>query len=304
MHSGWYQSSRMFLRGYTTRINRLPTLRSSMLTKLAIVSSFTYCFLQKYIFDRRLFQIILFLPLLCIANTKRSSRSFLQFLVDRREKAWYYTTFILPSLFYFSFSFSLLPIFFLFFLFYFFLFQIPCRYRGGIRVSRWFIWKRSMDAAGSAPNSFVFAPTLWTCHAEPSLPPSPFPMMLLAVKTNFAPPMRTLICIRLSRIERILRSIIRFQLPRIDQNRSPTTISFRDSLLTRSAIAIEKWMYKSQKNFELWGYEIRRSLLYILYILEKYIRWIEVFQCENFQHCCYCIHQATPPRGVFNFQIN
>lgn len=49
----------MFLRGYTTRINRLPTLRSSMLTKLAIVSSFTYCFLQKYIFDRRLFQIIL-----------------------------------------------------------------------------------------------------------------------------------------------------------------------------------------------------------------------------------------------------
>lgn len=121
MHSGWYQSSRMFLRGYTTRVNRLPTLRSSTLTKLAIVSSFTYCFLQKYIFDRRLFQIILFLPLLCIANTKRSSRSFLQFLVDRREKAWYYTTFILPSLFYFSFSFSLPPIFsILSFLFFFF----------------------------------------------------------------------------------------------------------------------------------------------------------------------------------------
>lgn len=121
MHSGWYQSSRMFLRGYTTRVNRLSTLRSSTLTKLAIVSSFTYCFLQKYIFDRRLFQIILFLPLLCIANTKRSSRSFLQFLVDRREKAWYYTTFILPSLFYFSFSFSLPPIFsILSFLFFFF----------------------------------------------------------------------------------------------------------------------------------------------------------------------------------------
>lgn len=49
----------MFLRGYTTRVNRLSTLRSSTLTKLAIVSSFTYCFLQKYIFDRRLFQIIL-----------------------------------------------------------------------------------------------------------------------------------------------------------------------------------------------------------------------------------------------------
>lgn len=205
--------------------------------------------------------------------------------------------FIFPSLF-------LFPQFFLFFLFYFFfLFQIPCRYRGGIRVSRWFIWKRSMDAAGSAPNSFVFAPTLWTCHAEPSLPPSPFPMMLLAVKTNFAPPMRTLICIRLSRIERILRSIIHFQLPRIDQN--PPFLSEIHFLRGRRLESKNGCINASQKNFELRGYEIRRSLLYI-YLRKIYTL---IFQCENFQHCCHCIHhsvsnQAIPPRGVFNFQIN
>lgn len=128
MHSGWYQSSRMFLRGYTTRVNRLSTLRSSTLTKLAIVSSFTYCFLQKYIFDRRLFQIILFLPLLCIANTKRSSRSFLQFLADTTTsidekrhditpRLFFLLFFIFPSLF-------LFPQFFLFFLFYFFFFFV------------------------------------------------------------------------------------------------------------------------------------------------------------------------------------
>lgn len=133
-------------------------------------------------------------------------------------------------------------------------------------------------------------------------------MMLLAVKTNFAPPMRTLICIRLSRIERILRSIIRFQLPRIDQNRTPFLFEIH-FLRGRRLESKNGCINASQKNFELRGYEIRRSLLYILYILEKYIRWIEVFQCENFQHCCHCIHrsatnQATPPRGVFNFQIN
>lgn len=48
MHSGWNQSSRMFLRGYTTHINRLPTLRSSIsITKVAIVlltASFSFIF--------------------------------------------------------------------------------------------------------------------------------------------------------------------------------------------------------------------------------------------------------------------
>lgn len=185
----------------------------------------------------------------------------------------------------FSFLFFLLffssPNFFysFFFIFLFFLFQIPCRYRGGIRVSRWFIWKRSMDAAGSAPNSFVFAPTLWTCHAEPSLPPSLFPMMLLAVKTNFAPPMRTLICIRLSRIERILRSIIRFQLPRIDQNRTPF-LSEIHFLQGRRLQSKNGCINASQKNFELRGYEIRRNLLYI-YILEKYIGWFSSVKTFN-----------------------
>lgn len=123
MHSGWYQSSRMFLRGYTTRVNRLPTLRSSTLTKLAIVSSFTYCFLQKYIFDRRLFQIILFLPLLCIANTKRSSRSFLQFLADRREKAWYYHVYSSFSFLFFLLFFSSPNFFYSFFFIFFFCFK-------------------------------------------------------------------------------------------------------------------------------------------------------------------------------------
>lgn len=270
MHSGWYQSSRMFLRGYTTRVNRLSTLRSSTLTKLAIVSSFTYCFLQKYIFDRRLFQIILFLPLLCIANTKRSSRSFLQFLADRREKAWYYHVYSSFSFLFFLLFFSSPNFFYsFFFIFFFFLFQIPCRYRGGIRVSRWFIWKRSMDAAGSAPNSFVFAPTLWTCHAEPSLPPSPFPMMLLAVKTNFAPSMRTLICIRLSRIERILRSIIRFQLPRIDQNRTPFLFEIHflrgRRLQSKNGYIYASHMYKCIAE-ELWALRIRNSKKFIIYI--------------------------------------
>lgn len=127
MHSGWYQSSRMFLRGYTTRINRLSTLRSSTLTKLAIVSSFTYCFLQKYIFDRRLFQIILSLMHSeyeeIVSIVPPIPRRYDD--IDRWEKTWYYTTFILPSLFYFSFSFSLPPIFSIlsFLFFYFFCFK-------------------------------------------------------------------------------------------------------------------------------------------------------------------------------------
>lgn len=142
MHSGWNQSSRMFLRGYTTHINRLPTLRSSIsITKVAIVlltASFSFIFHPSKIYfgSDSIDAYFKSFPLsfMHTVDTNKSDRfDHADTTTDRYEiTIRYYTSFIISLLFYFSFFSSLFP-FLLLSLFSLF-FQIPCRYRGGIRV--------------------------------------------------------------------------------------------------------------------------------------------------------------------------
>lgn len=159
MHSGWNQSSRMFLRGYTTHINRLPTLRSSIsITKVAIVlltASFSFIFHPSKIYfgSDSIDAYFKSFPLsfMRIVDTNRSDRfDHADTTTDRYEiTIRYYTSFIISLLFYFSFFSSLFP-FLLLSLFSLF-FQIPCRYRGGIRV----IYMEKVDGGSWIRAKFV-----------------------------------------------------------------------------------------------------------------------------------------------------
>lgn len=119
MHSGWNQSSRMFLRGYTTHINRLPTLRSSIsITKVAIVlltASFSFTFHPSKIYfgGDSIDAYFKSFPLsfMHTVDTNRSDRfDRADTTTDRYEiTIRYYTLFIISLLFYFSFFSSLFP---------------------------------------------------------------------------------------------------------------------------------------------------------------------------------------------------
>lgn len=160
MHSGWNQSSRMFLRGYTTHINRLPTLRSSIsITKVAIVlltASFSFIFHPSKIYfgGDSIDAYFKSFPLsfMRIVDTNRSDRfDHADTTTDRYEiTIRYYTSFIISLLFYSSFFSSLFP-FLLFFSFFSLFFQIPCRYRGGIRV----IYMEKVDGGSWIRAKFV-----------------------------------------------------------------------------------------------------------------------------------------------------
>lgn len=158
MHSGWNQSSRMFLRGYTTHINRLPTLRSSIsITKVAIVLMVPFLLffiLRKYISAAIQSTLISnrSLSLLCIQWIR--IEAIVSIMPIRRQIDTKLRSDITPRLLFLFFF--IFPSFLLFFLFYFsrffsLFFQIPCRYRGGIRV----IYMEKVDGGSWIRAKFV-----------------------------------------------------------------------------------------------------------------------------------------------------
>lgn len=192
MHSGWNQSSRMFLRGYTTHINRLPTLRSSIsITKVAIVlltASFSFIFHpSKIYFDGDSIDAYFKsfpLSFMRIVDTNRSDRfDHADTTTDRYEiTIRYYTSFIISLLFYFSFFSSLFPFLLLslFSLFPFFSNPLPIS-RRDTRTGDLYGKGRWRQLDPRQIRSFLLR-----LYERVTQSPPPFPMMLLAVKTNFA----------------------------------------------------------------------------------------------------------------------